>query len=178
MVLPTMTTPPFLYLNTREELVTVLECKDAALDFVFLCTPEKPCKTAGCDYPAADHNYNKCLVHGRSWIPTKHTSTDGCIRHDRGHMLLGPEFSIAQNPGAKSCCCDMACCKGIGYTASLFAIPSDPTVLDKYLRNSGVMFADEKRKRFERIQEILSLLIGILMLSTDITTRKMRNGIL
>ena len=116
MVLQTMTTPPFLYLNTREELATVLECKDAALDFVSLCTPEKPCKTAGCDYPAADHNYNKCLVHGRWWIPTKHTSTDGCIRHDRGHMLLGPEFSIAQNPGAKACCCDMASCKGIGYT--------------------------------------------------------------
>jgi hypothetical protein len=69
-------------------------------------------------------------------------------------------------------------CKGIGYTALLFAIPSDPTVLDKYRRNSGVMFADEKRKRFERIQEISSLLIDILMLGTDITTRKMRNGIL
>jgi hypothetical protein len=67
--------------------------------------PEKPCKTAGCDYPAADHNYNKCLVHRCLWIPTKHTSTDGCIRHDRGHMLLGPEFSIAQNPGAKAYCC-------------------------------------------------------------------------
>jgi hypothetical protein len=170
--------PPFLYLNTREELVTVLECKDAALDFVSLCTPEKPCKTAGCDYPAADHNYNKCWVHERSWIPTKHTSMDGCIRHGRGHMLLGPEFSVAQNPGAKACCCDIASCKGIGYTASLFAIPSDPTVLDKYLQNSGVMFADKKKKRFERIQEISSLLIGILMLSTDIMTRKMRNGIL
>jgi hypothetical protein len=93
-------------------------------------------------------------------------------------MLLGPEFSVAQNPGAKACCCDIASCKGIGYTASLFAIPSDPTVLDKYLQNSGVMFADKKKKRFERIQEISSLLIGILMLSTDIMTRKMRNGIL
>jgi hypothetical protein len=62
-------------------------------------------------------------------------------------MLLGPEFSIAQNPGAKACCCDMASCKGIGYMASLFAIPPDPTVLDKYLRNSGVMFANKKKEK-------------------------------
>ena len=62
MVLPTMTTPLFLYLNTREELATVLECRDAALDFVSLCSPEKPCKMPGCDYPAADGNYHKCQV--------------------------------------------------------------------------------------------------------------------
>jgi hypothetical protein len=54
----------------------------------------------------------------------------------------------------------MASCKGIGYTASLFAIASDPTVLDKYLRNSGVMFADKKRKDSKESKKFQACLLA------------------
>jgi hypothetical protein len=75
-------------------------------------------------------------------------------------MLLGPEFSIAQNPRAKACCCDMASCKGIGYTASLFTIPSDTTVLDKYLQNSGVMLANKKGKDSKESKKFQACLLA------------------
>jgi hypothetical protein len=98
MVLPTMTTPPFLYLSTREELVTVLGCKDAALDVVSLCTPEKPCKTACCDYPAADHNYNKCLSYLSHYDLMSHSPTHTSI-HD-----VTAKYPKPANPWRLSIC--------------------------------------------------------------------------
>lgn len=145
-----MASRPFLNVNTRKELATVLECKDAALDFVSLCSPEKPCKAPGCDYPAVDGNYHMCVMHGRSWIPTKRKGTDGKTKHERGHLLLGYEFSVANNPVKRVCSCDMASCKGIGYTSSLFTLPSEPATLETYLRNSGVMFTDEKKAKIRK----------------------------
>ena len=143
--------PPFLNVNTREDLASVLECQDAALDFVSLCSPEKPCKMPGCNYPAAKGNYNHCVLHGRSWIPTTRVAKDGTTAHDRGHLLLGHEFSAANNSVKMVCCCDMASCKGIGYTSSLFKlVPADPTTLEKYVCKTGVMFTDDKKAKIRK----------------------------
>jgi len=142
-----MTTLSFENVKTCKELATLLNVDEKALAYVKLYKPEKECSTLACVFLAVLGNYGKCVCCGKSWFPQEHTDGKGVTTVDRGHFLLGPEFSHLEHPKLKACCCcDMELCRGIGYTNSLMMFPTDESILKLWLDNTGVMLSPETKK--------------------------------
>jgi len=117
----------FYALSSPAELAKCLKRSLNALSYISLVTPGPECRRQGCSFPQVENNCCHCICCSQSWFPTSRLEGDRLVKK-RGHLLLGPSF---QNklPGTttsrRTCCCENKLCYGLGYTSSLFCMPTD-----------------------------------------------------
>ena len=89
--------------------------------------PKQMCKMKGCNYPAVDRNYNKCVACNQRWFPSP-TNDDGTENaRKRGWGMYGEQFlrSVGnRTSSSNSCSCEQYYCEKIGYsTEGIFRFP-------------------------------------------------------
>jgi hypothetical protein len=107
----------FATIHTIEELKSLLGLQDDRPLWLVKLDLKTRCKAEECPYPAVVANDGHCVLHGKSWWPSKES--------ERGHFLLGPEF-LPYDKSRLSCCCEDKTCYGIGYSPfGLIRVPAN-----------------------------------------------------
>jgi hypothetical protein len=119
--------------KSRQALADKINCDVKALDFVVIKTPEVLCSKNGCPFPSVGCNQGCCVCCSQSWYPKAGENSTVEFKTERGHLLLGPEFSRRKCPsGAHACDCDNQTCVGIGHCNDMFGFPSKAQLREQW----------------------------------------------
>jgi hypothetical protein len=141
----------FYALSSPAELATCLKISLNALSYISLVTPGRECRRPDCSFPQVENNRCHCVCCSQSWFPTSRLDGDLLVK-ERGHLLLDPSLTN-KVPGTKTarrrtCCCENKVCYGLGYTSSLFCMPTDNEIRRQWYLALGL--SQEKRSVIDK----------------------------